>query len=109
MRIAEVSVPSVPTASSQILVHHQSIFPSDSHPFLLEDAQGAALELYTVLYTIVVCGVGLFFRGFRPSTSAIMSLTAFAVKSLSLKSDIRFRASCTETDDGVDTDVIRAV
>ena len=66
-------------------------------------------ELYTVLYTIVVCDVGFFFRGFRPSTSAIMSLTAFAVKSLSLMSDIRFRASCTEADDGVDTDVIRTV
>ena len=51
-------------------------------------ALDAAPELYTVLYTIVVCGVGFFFRGFRPSTSAIMSLTAFA--------DIRFRASCTE-------------
>ena len=72
-------------------------------------ALDAAPELYTVLYTIVVCGVGFFFRGFRPSTSAIMSLTAFAVKSLYLKSDIRFRASCTEADDGVDTDVIRAV
>ena len=72
-------------------------------------ALDAAPELYTVLYTIVVCGVGFFFRGFRPSTSAILSLTAFAVKSLSLKSDIRFRASCTEADDGVDTDVIRAV
>ena len=62
-----------------------------------------------VLYTIVVCGAGFCFRGFRPSTSAIMSLTAVAVKSLSLKSDIRFRTSCTEADDGVDTDVIRAV
>ena len=47
-------------------------------------ALDAAPELYTVLYTIVVCGVGFFFRRFRPSTSAIMSLTAFAVKSLSL-------------------------
>ena len=72
-------------------------------------ALDAAPELYTVLYTIVVCGVAFFFRGFRPSTSAIMSLTAFAVKSLALRSDIRFRASCTEADDGVDTDVIRAV
>ena len=72
-------------------------------------APDAAPELYTVLYTIVVCGVGFFFRGFRPSTSAIMSLTAFAEKSLSLKSDIRFRASCTEADDGVDIDVIRAL
>ena len=72
-------------------------------------ALDAAPELCTLLYTIVVCGVGFFFRGFRPSTSAIMSLTAFAVKSLSLKSDIRFRASCTEADDGVDTDVIVAV
>ena len=55
-------------------------------------ALDAAPELNTVLYTIVVCGVGFFFRAFRPSTSAIMSLTAFAVKSLSLKSDIRIRA-----------------
>ena len=31
-----------------------------------------------------------------------MSLTAFAVKSLSPRSDIRFRASCTEADDGVE-------
>ena len=43
-------------------------------------ALDAAPELYTVLYTIVVSGVGF------SSTSAIMSLTAFAVKSLSLKS-----------------------
>ena len=105
-------MPDVPTTFSQVLVHHQSIFPSDSHPFLLEDAPqqigatdelsertevtvvsktslrtgvpelivalDAAPELYTVLYTIVVCGVAFFFRGFRPSTSAIMSLTAFA-------------------------------
>ena len=106
MHFAEVSVPGVPTTFSRVLVNHQSIFPSDSHPFLLEDAHNkpapqtsrrglrldAAPELYTVLCTIVVCGVGFFFRGFRPSTSAIMSLTAFAVKSLSLKSDIRFSA-----------------
>ena len=76
---------SVPTTFSQVLVHHQSIFPS----FLPEDAHNksapqtscrrggdggvkislrtgvpelivaldAAPELYTVLYTIVVCGV----------------------------------------------------
>ena len=48
-------------------------------------ALDAAPELYTVLYTIVVCGVGFFFRGFRPSPSAIMSLTAFAAKSFSQK------------------------
>ena len=42
-------------------------------------ALDAAPELYTVLYTIVVCGVGFFFRGFRPSTLAIMSLTALKV------------------------------
>ena len=57
----------------------------------------------------IVHGGAFFFRCFRPSTSAIVSLTAFAVKSLSLRSDIRFSASCTEADDGVDTDVIRAV
>ena len=70
-------------------------------------ALDAAPELYTALYTIVGCGGAFFFRGCR--TSAIMSLTAFAVKSLSLRSDIRFRAFCTDADDGVDTDVIRAV
>ena len=69
-------------------------------------ALDAAPELYTVLYTIVGCG-GDLFRGFRPSTSAIISLTAFVVKSMSLRSDIRFIASCTVADDGVDTDVIR--
>ena len=68
-------------------------------------ALDAAPELYTVLYTIVGCRGALFFRSFRPSTSAIMSHTTFAVKSLSLRSDTRF----TEADDGVDTDVIRAV
>ena len=72
-------------------------------------ALDAAPELYTVLHTIVGCGGAFFFRGYRPSTSAIMSLTAFAVKSLSLRSETRFRASCTEADDGVDTDVNRAV
>ena len=72
-------------------------------------ALDAAPELYTVLYTIVFCDVGFFLRDFRPSTSAIMSLTAFAAKSLSLKSDIRFRASCTEADDGIDMDGIRGV
>ena len=71
-------------------------------------ALDAAPELYTVLYTIVGCGA-FFFRGFRPSTSAIMSFTAFAAKSLSLRSVIRFRASCTDADDGVETDVTRAV
>ena len=70
-------------------------------------ALDAAPELYTVLYTIVGCGGAFFFRGFRPSTSAIMSFTAVAAKSVSLRSDIRFRASCT--DDGVETDVTRAV
>ena len=42
-------------------------------------ALDAAQELYTVLCTIVGRGGAFFFRGFRPSTSAIMSLTAFAV------------------------------
>ena len=56
-------------------------------------ALDAAQELYTVLYMIVGCGGAFFFRDFRPSTSAIMSLTAFAFKSLSLRSDIRFRDS----------------
>ena len=41
-------------------------------------ALDAAPELYTVLYTIVGCGGAFSFQG---STSAIMSLTAFAVKS----------------------------
>ena len=68
-------------------------------------ALDAAPELYTVLYTIVGCGGAFFFRGFHPSTSAIMSFTAFAAKSLSLRSVIRFRASCIDADDGVETDV----
>ena len=35
MHFAEVSVPGVPTVSSQVLLHHQSIFPSYSDPFRL--------------------------------------------------------------------------
>ena len=38
-----------------------------------------------------------------------MFLTAFAVKLLSLRSDIRFRASCTDADDSSETDIIRAL
>ena len=141
MRLAEVSVPGVPTDSSLVLFHRQSIFPSHSDPFRLKDAHDKEapttsygrhevlvasrflcalaspswsshrmpLQNCTLLYTIVGCGGAFFFRGFHPSTSTIMSFTAFAVKSLYLRSDIRFRASCTEADDGVDTDVIRAV
>ena len=71
-------------------------------------ALDAAPELYTVLYT-VVCGGACFFRSFCPSTSEITVLTAFAVKSVSLQSDIRFRASCPDADDGVETYVIRAL
>ena len=52
-------------------------------------ALDVAPELYTVLYTIVGCGGAFFFRGFRASTWAIMSLTAFGVKSLSL-SEVTF-------------------
>ena len=61
-------------------------------------ALDAAPGLYTVLYTIVPSSC---------EASALllrMSLTAFAVESLSLRSDIRFRASCTDADDGVETD-----
>ena len=36
-------------------------------------ALDAAPELYTVLHTIVGCGGAFFFRGFRPSTSAVLS------------------------------------
>ena len=58
----------------------------------------------------MVGGGGAFvFRGICPLTSAIMSLTPSAVKSLSLRSDLRLRASCTDADDGVETDVIRAL
>ena len=70
----------------------------------------AAPELYTVLYTIVVCSGAFFIRGFRPSNSEIMFLTAFVVNSLSLRSDIRFRASCPDAVDSVETEsVIRAL
>ena len=55
----------------------------------------AALELYTVLYTIVDLGNHVPYRLRR---EVVVS-----------QSDILFRASCTEADDGVDTDVIRAV
>ena len=136
MPFAEVSVPDVPTDSSQILLHHQSIFPvrlKDAHDKEAPTTSyrgdtrcwwrrnfsahwSSRADRYTGCRSRIVHGVphdrrlwwSLLLSRFRPSTSAIMSLTAFAVKSLSLRSDIRFRASCTEADDGVDTDVIRA-
>ena len=142
MHFAEAFVPDVPTISSQILFHHQNVFPSYS-PSLQKDAHNkeapstnyperievivvsrfscalasklivaldAAPKLYTVLYTSFVVEPCFFFS-WRPSIDFgdHMFLTAFAVKLLSLRNDIRFRASCTDADDGSETDVIRAL
>ena len=60
----------------------------------------AAPDLYTVLYSVLVCGGAFFFCGVRPSTSEIIVLTAFAVKSVSLGTAVRCRASCADADGG---------
>ena len=139
MRFAEVSVPNVPTASSQVLFHHLCIFPSDSHPFLLEDAHNkeapttshrrrlrgwwcrnsiahwsSRTDRRTGCRSRIVHGVVHDRRVWCRLLLARLPSLDFGNHvphrlrrevSLSLRSDIRFRASCTEADDGVDTDV----